>query len=62
MAQTSNIELPIAEVEQIRAQMREQISEMQKANERIKKDQEEIERLKTKTRATLAAIVEWKVA
>ena len=41
--------------------MREYIAEMQRANERINKDQEEIERLKAKTRATLAELAELKV-
>lgn len=61
MEQTIKTELPATEAAQIQAQMREHIAEMQRANERIKKDQAEIERLKAKTRATLAALAELKV-
>lgn len=61
MEQTIKTELPATEVAQIQAQMREYIAEMQRANERIKKDQAEIERLKAKTRATLAELAELQV-
>lgn len=61
MEQTLNTELLATDAEQIRVQMREFIVVMQAANERIKKDQEEIERLKAKTRATLAELAELKL-
>ena len=55
------IELPASEAAQVQAEIREQIAEMQRANERIKKNQEEIERLKAKTRATLRDLADLKV-
>lgn len=54
------VELPAAEAEQIQAQVRELIEEMNRANERIRKDQEEMDRLKAKTRATLFELADLK--
>jgi len=56
MQQTIEAEIPAAEVARIRGEIRGYLAEMQRANERIKTDQREIERLKAKTRATLTAI------
>lgn len=61
MEQTITPEISAPETAQIQSQVRELIAEMQCANERIKKDQDEIQRLKARTRATLAALAAWKV-
>ena len=61
MEQTFSFDVPASEAKQMQAQMREYIAEMQRSNERIKKDQEEIDRLKAKTRANLAELAEMKV-
>ncbi len=58
MEQTYSFDVPAKEAKQIQAQMREYIAEMQRSNERIKKDQEEIDRLKAKTRANLAELAQ----
>jgi hypothetical protein len=58
MEQTFSFDVPAKEAKQIQAQMREYIAEMQRSNERIKKDQEEIDRLKAKTRANLAELAQ----
>ena len=52
--QQSTFEIPESEVAQIRAEMRAQIEEMKRLNEKTKENQREIERLKIETRATLA--------
>ena len=56
MEKTIKIEVPADEVVQIQTAIQECIAEMQRANERMKKDQAEIERLKAKTRAMLAEL------
>ena len=61
MEQTFSFDVPAKEAKQIQAQMREYIAEMQRSNERIKKDQEEIDRLKAKTRANLAELAQMQV-
>ena len=58
MEQTFSFDVPAKEAKQIQAQMREYMAEMQRSNERIKKDQEEIDRLKAKTRANLAELAQ----
>ncbi len=58
MPESVTAELPANETTQIQAEIRASIAEMQRANERIKKDQDEIQRLKRKTRATLAELRE----
>ena len=58
MEQTFSFDVPAKEAKQIQSQMREYIAEMQRSNERIKKDQEEIDRLKIKTRANLAELAQ----
>ena len=56
MEKTIKFEVPVDEAVQVQAAMQECIAEMQRANERMKKDQAEIERLKAKTRAMLAEL------
>lgn len=56
MEKTFSFDVPAGEAKQIQAQMREHLAAMQRSNERIKKDQEEIDRLKVKTRANLAEL------
>ena len=52
--QQSTFDIPESEVAQIRAEIRAQLDEMKRLNERTKENQREIERLKIETRATLA--------
>ena len=54
--QQSTFDVPESEVAQIRAEIRAQIAEMKRINERMRKDDEEIERSQIKTRATLAKL------
>ena len=54
--QQSTFDIPESEVAQIRAEIRAQIAEMKRINERMRKDDEEIERSQIKTRATLAKL------
>ncbi len=61
MEQIITPETSASDTAQIQSQVRELIAEMQCANERIKKDQAEIQRLKARTRATLAELNAWKV-
>ena len=56
MEKTIKIEVPADEAAQIQTAIQECIAEMQRANERMKKDQAEIERLNAKTRAMLAEL------
>lgn len=51
-------ELPTHEDAAIRAEIQKCIAEMQRSNERVKKDQEEIQRLKHKTQAVIAELQE----
>ena len=59
--QQNTFDVPADEVAQIRAEMRAQIDEMKRINERMKQDDEEIARSQTRTRATLAKLAEFKV-
>lgn len=61
MDKTIKMEVSAAEAAQIQTQIHEYITEMQQANERIKKDQEEIDLLKAKTRTTLAELAKLQV-
>lgn len=61
MEQTFLSDVSAREAKQMQAQMREYMAEMQRSNERIKKDQEEIDRLKARTRANLAELAAMKV-
>ena len=54
MDETARFEVSADEAVRIQGAIQECILEMQRANERMKKDQAEIERLKEKTRAMLA--------
>lgn len=54
--QQSTFDIPESEVAQIRAEIREQIAEMKRINARMRKDDEDIERSMTRTRATLAEL------
>jgi len=56
MEKMIDFQIPADEAAAIQTQFRACVTEMERANERIKKDQQEIERLKLKTRATLAEI------
>ena len=59
--QQDTFDVPADEIAQIRAEMRAQIDEMKRINERTRENQHETERLKAKTRATLAKLAEFKV-
>jgi hypothetical protein len=61
MDKTIKMEISATEAAEIQTQIHEYIAEMQQANERIKKDQEEIDLLKTRTRATLAELAKLQV-
>jgi len=61
MDKTIKMEISATEAAEIQTQIHEYIAEMQRANERIKKDQEEIDLLKTRTRATLAELAKLQV-
>ena len=54
--QQNTFDVPAEEVAQIRAEMRAQIDEMKRINERMRKYDEEIERSRMRTRANLATI------
>ena len=56
MDDTARFGVSADEAAQIQGAIQECILEMHRANERMKKDQEEIERLKAKTRAMLAEL------
>lgn len=56
--QPSTSDIPESEVAQIRAEIRAQIDEMKRINERMRKYDEEIERSKNRTQANLAKISE----
>jgi hypothetical protein len=56
MDETARFEISPDEAARIQAAIQACILEMQRANERMKKDQEEIERLRAKTRAMLAEL------
>lgn len=56
--QQSTFDIPESEVAQIRAEIREQIAEMKRINERMRKDDQEIERSISRTRANLAKIAQ----
>lgn len=56
MQDTVKFELSATEAAQIQAEIQKCKIEMQFANERMKKDQIEIERLKARTRAMLAEL------
>ncbi len=57
--QQSTFDIPESEVEQIRAEIRAQIAEMKRINERTRENQSEIENLKIQTRAKLAKLTEF---
>lgn len=52
------IEAPAEEVEQIQAEIRRYFDEIERAGERMKNDQAEIERMKTRTRAMLTELAQ----
>ena len=52
--QQSTFDIPESEVAQIRAEIRAQLDEMKRLNERMREYDREIERSQIKTRATLA--------
>ena len=56
MEKTIKIEVPTNESRRMQAAVEECISEMQRANDRMQKDQLEIEHLKAKTRAMLTEL------
>jgi len=56
MDDTARFEVTEDEATRIQQAIQECILEMHRANERMKKDQQEIERLKAKTRAMLAEL------
>jgi methyl-accepting chemotaxis protein len=58
MPKSITVELPSDEAAEIQAEIRKYITEMQRANERIRKDQEEIQRLKQKTQAIITELRE----
>lgn len=58
MPDTITAEPSVHEAAEIQAEIRKCIAEMQRANERIKKDQEEIQHLKQKTQAIIADLRE----
>ncbi len=56
--QQSVHDIPESEVEQIRAEIRAQIDEMKRINERTIENQQETEHLRIQTRAKLAHLAE----
>lgn len=62
MERTVKFELPADEAKQIQAEMRAQITEIQRINERIRKNQESTARLREETQTILAELAEIKIA
>ncbi len=58
MDKTIKIEVSADEAAQVQAEIQRYFEEIERANERTKKDQAEIERLKVRTRAMLAELAE----
>ncbi len=56
MQKVLKLEIPAEEVAQVQAEIEHLLTEMRASNERMKKDQEEIERSKARTRAMLAEL------
>lgn len=62
MDDITSIEATEDEAAQIQAEIQYYFSEIEQANERMKKDQAEIERLKSRTRAILAELAQLRAA
>ncbi len=62
MEKNITIEVPADEAAQIQAEIQHYFDEIERANERMKQDQAEIVRLKTRTRAMLAELAELRTA
>lgn len=58
MEKTIEVEVPADEAAQVQAEIQHYFEEIERANERMKKDQAEIERLKGRTRAMLAELAQ----
>lgn len=56
MEKTIPVEVSADEAAQVQAEIQHYFEEIERANERMKKDQAEIVRLKTRTRAMLAEL------
>lgn len=62
MEKTVPTEMPADEAAQVQAEIQRYFAEIERANQRMKKDQEEILNLKTRTRAMLAELMAMKAA